>query len=72
MGDSKPRPCRIMGFVFRERVSSLLLCISLDALLTRSSVIYFYQTLFSFFQFIREEKFEATKLINQRDRQSGI
>lgn len=69
---------------FRERVSllcprssTILLCISLD-LLCRHSLERIISIKLSFLPFFfcnlfREKKnFEATKLINQRDRQSGI
>lgn len=70
---------------FRERVSLLcprssttLLCISLDLLCRHSlerviSIKLSFLLFFFFCNLFREKKnFEATKLINQRDRQSGI
>ena len=69
---------------FRERVSllcprssTILLCISLDLLCRHSleriiSIKLSFLPFFSFPIFFEKKNFEATKLINQRDRQSGI
>lgn len=77
VGDHKPRPCRIMGFVSgtRPRSSIALLLYFVRRFVTRLGVIYFYQTLFqSFFFNLFEKKNlkQRENLINQRDRQSAI